>query len=127
MNEGFFTDGGRIRGVPVTIGGSSYKPPIPIESIVKENITEILESETTEIDTAIKLCMYCMKTQVFIDGNKRASVIFANHYLIAHGQGFLVIPEEHVPEFKKKLVAYYEGENLAVISEFLKKYCWKTF
>lgn len=45
VNEGFFTDGGRIRGVPVTIGGSSYKPPIPIESIVKENITEILESE----------------------------------------------------------------------------------
>ena len=123
VNEGFFTDGGRIRGVPVTIGGSSYKPPIPIESIVKENITEILESETTEIDTAIKLCMYCMKTQVFIDGNKRASVIFANHYLIAHGQGFLVIPEEHVPEFKKKLVAYYEGEDLTVISEFLKKYC----
>lgn len=123
MNEGFFTDGGRIRGVPVTIWGSSYKPPIPIESIVKENITEILESETTEIDTAIKLCMYCMKTQVFINGNKRASVIFANHYLIAHGQGFLVIPEEHVPEFKKKLVAYYEGEDLAVISEFLKKYC----
>ena len=127
VNEGFFTDGGRIRGVPVTIGGSSYKPPIPIESIVKENITEILESETTEIDTAIKLCMYCMKTQVFIDGNKRASVIFANHYLIAHGQGFLVIPEEHVPVFKKKLVAYYEGEDLEVISEFLKKYCWKTF
>ena len=127
VNEGFFTDGGRIRSVPVTIGGSSYKPPIPIESIVKENITEILESETTEIDTAIKLCMYCMKTQVFIDGNKRASVIFANHYLIAHGQGFLVIPEEHVPEFKKKLVVYYEGENLEVISEFLKKYCWKTF
>ena len=77
MNEGFFTDGGRIRSVPVTIGGSSYKPPIPIESIVKENITEILESETTEIDTAIKLCMYCMKTQVFIDGNKRASVILS--------------------------------------------------
>lgn len=127
VNEGFFTDGDRIRGVPVTIGGSSYKPPIPIESIVKENITEILESETTEIDTAIKLCMYCMKTQVFIDGNKRASVIFANHYLIAHGQGFLVIPEKHVPEFKKKLVAYYEGEDLAVISEFLKKYRWKTF
>lgn len=127
VNEGFFTDGGRIRGVPVTIGGSSYKPPIPIESIGKENITEILESETTEIDTAIKLCMYCMKTQVFIDGNKRASVIFANHYLIAHGQGFLVIPEEHVPVFKKKLVAYYEGEDLEVISEFLKKYCWKTF
>ena len=125
MNEGFFTDGGRIRSVPVTIGGSSYKPPIPIESIVKENITEILESETTEIDTAIKLCMYCMKTQVFIDGNKRASVIFANHYLISHGGGFLVIPEKEVPEFKRLLVKYYEGEDITVIADFMKKYCWK--
>ena len=40
-----------------------------------------------------------MKTQIFVDGNKRASVIFANHYLIAHGQGFLVIPEKKVPRF----------------------------
>ena len=71
--------------------------------------------------------MYSMKTQVFIDGNKRASVIFANHYLIAHGQGFLVIPEKHVPEFKKKLVAFYEGEEISVIRDFLKKNCWKTF
>lgn len=55
VNEGFFTDGGRIRGVPVTNGDSSYKPPIPIESIVKEKITEIIESGTNEIDTAIKL------------------------------------------------------------------------
>ena len=123
VNEGFFSDGGRIRGIPVTIGGSSYKPHIPIESIVKEKIQEILMSGKDIIDIAIELCMYSMKTQIFIDGNKRASVIFANHYLIAHGQGFLVIPEEHVPEFKKKLVAYYEGENIENISKFLKEHC----
>lgn len=127
VNEGFFSDGGRIRGIPVTIGGSSYKPPLPIESIVKEKIQEILSSTESVIDIAINLCMYSMKTQIFIDGNKRASVIFANHYLIAHGQGFLVIPEEHVPEFKKKLVAYYEGERIEVISKFLKDNCWKNF
>lgn len=127
VNEGFFSDGGRIRGVPVTIGGSTYKPPLPIEVIVKERIDEILNSGKEMIDIAIELCMYSMKTQIFIDGNKRASVIFANHYLIAHGQGFLVIPEEYVPEFKKKLVDFYEGEEIGVISQFLKKNCWKTF
>lgn len=127
VNEGFFSDGGRIRGVPVTIGGSAYKPPLPIESVVKERINEILASGKEIIDIAIGLCMYSMKTQIFIDGNKRASVIFANHFLIAHGQGFLVIPEEHVPEFKKKLVAYYEGEPLDTVSEFLKMNCWKNF
>lgn len=127
VNEGFFADGGRIRGVPVTIGGSSYVPPIPIESIVKERIQEILLSENEDIDIAIELCMYTMKTQVFIDGNKRASVIYANHYLIAHGQGFLVIPESHVAEFKRLLVAYYEGETIDIMKNFLKKNCWKTF
>ena len=127
VNEGFFTDGGRIRGVPVTIGGSAYKPPLPIEPIVKERIDEILNSERDAVDIAIELCMYSMKTQIFIDGNKRASVIFANHFLIAHGQGFLVIPEEHVSEFKKKLVAFYEGEDIHLISGFLKKNCWKSF
>ena len=76
-----------------------------MESIVIERINEIINSEADEIEIAINLCMYCMKTQIFIDGNKRASVIFANHYLISYGHGFLVIPEEHVPEFKKKLVA----------------------
>lgn len=126
-NEGFYSEGGRIRGVPVSIGGSSYKPPIPVETNVREKISDILESGQPAIDIAVHLCMYCMKTQVFIDGNKRASVIFANHYLIAHGQGLLVIPEEHVPEFKKLLVQYYEGEDIAVISTFLKEKCWRNF
>ena len=127
VNEGFFADGGRIRAVPVSIGGSSYKPPIPVETIVRDRIQEIIISEKEKIDIAIELCMYSMKTQVFIDGNKRASVIFANHYLIAHGQGLLVIPEEHVPEFKKKLIEYYEGEDIKDISTFLKDKCWKKF
>ena len=127
VNEGFFADGGRIRGVPVTIGGSSYVPPLPIEFEVRERIEEILLSDGDVIDKAIRLCLYTMKTQVFIDGNKRAAVIFANHFLIAHGQGFLVIPEIHVAEFKKLLVAYYEGEDAGIITAFLKDNCWKTF
>lgn len=127
INEGFFADGGRIRGVPVTIGGSSYIPPLPIESVVKEHIEDILQADTEDIDTSIRLCLYTMKTQVFIDGNKRAAVIYANHYLIAHGQGFLVIPEAHVSEFKKLLVAYYESEDPKRITDFLKTNCWKTF
>ena len=125
VNEGFFYDGGRIRGVPVAIGGTGYIPPIPIESQVKECIDEIIRSKKETIDIAIDLCLYCMRTQIFIDGNKRASVIFANHYMIAHGLGLIVIPEEHVPEFKKKLVAFYENADRSEISEFLKEKCWQ--
>ncbi|MDO4545794.1 MAG: cell filamentation protein Fic [Bacillota bacterium] len=127
INEGFYMDGGRIRSIPVTIGGSSYIPTIPIEADVKEKIEDIKRVEGDEINVAIELCLYCMKTQIFKDGNKRASVIFANHYLIAQGQGFLVIPEKDVPEFKKLLVAYYEGRDEVIIKEFMKEKCWKTF
>ena len=125
VNEGFFYDGGRIRGVPVSIGGTSYVPPIPMESQVRENIDEIIGSDKEAIDIAIDLCMYCMRTQIFIDGNKRASVIFANHYMIAHGLGLIVIPENHVPEFKKKLVTYYESADIREIRDFLKDKCWR--
>ena len=127
VNEGFYTDGGRIRGVPVTIGGTSYIPPLPIESIVKESIEVILNEKADDVDIAIKLCLYCMKTQIFNDGNKRAAVIFANHYMITRGQGLIVIPEDHVPEFKRLLVAYYEDRDNGEILEFMRTKCWRTF
>lgn len=127
VNEGFFADGGRIRGVPVTIGGSSYVPPLPVEIDVKEGIEKILQSDADDIEKAIRLCLFVMRTQVFVDGNKRAAVIYANHFLIAHGQGFLVIPEVHVSEFKKLLIAYYESADISIISAFLRGKCWRTF
>lgn len=127
VNEGFFWEGGRIRGVPVTIGGTSYAPPLPHESDVKDSIAKIVAKDGDEVEKAIELCLYCMKTQVFLDGNKRAAVIFANHYLIAHGGGLIVIPEKAVPDFKKLLVDYYEGEDIARIMSFMKEKCRKTF
>ncbi len=127
VNEGFFSNGGRIRGIPVTIGGSSYVPPLPIEPDIKNCIETIVNSNKEDIDIAVELCLYCMKTQIFMDGNKRASVIFANHYLISHGGGLLVIPETEVPEFKSLLIKYYEGEDISIISEFMKEKCWKSF
>lgn len=126
INENFYTFGGSIRSVPVKIGGTTYLPPIPIESTVQENIKEILSRKDPAIDIAIDLCLYCMKTQIFIDGNKRSSVIFANHFLISKGEGLLVIPEHKVADFKKVLVSYYEDNDIK-IKEFLKKHCWKTF
>lgn len=126
VNEGFFQDGGRIRGVPVTIGGSSYLPLLPIETVIKEHLEEILNRDAPAEEKAIALCLYCMKTQIFTDGNKRASVIFANHYLISQGGGMLIIPEKKVPEFKKLLVAFYEDRDNSIFG-FMKEKCIKTF
>jgi hypothetical protein len=125
VNEGFYTEGGRLRGVPVRIGGTSYTPPLPIEVDVKETIDSITTSDADSVDVAISLCLYCMKSQIFNDGNKRAAVIFANHYLISRGGGMLIIPENHVAEFKHLLVTYYEGRDNGEIREFMKRECFR--
>lgn len=127
VNEGFFANGGRIRGVPVSIGGTTYKPPIPDETNVMEDLKNIALHEADKLDIAIELCLYCMKKQIFNDGNKRAAVIFANHYLIANAGGLLVIPEVNVPEFKKLLVQYYEDKDNGELKEFLKRNCHKAY
>ena len=57
--------------------------------------------------------------------NKRAAVIFANHYLIGKAAGLLVIPEKDVPEFKRLLVSYYEDHDAGEIVEFMRDKCWR--
>ena len=111
--------------MPVTIGGTSYIPPLPIELDDKEQIAAIVAGEAEPIEKAIRLCLYCMKTQIFNDGNKRAAVIFANHYLIGQAAGLLVIPEKNVPEFKRLLVRYYEDKDTGEIIAFMKDKCWR--
>lgn len=125
INEGFYENGGLVRAVPVSIGGSSYAPPLPDEIGVKDRIDRIIHSGDEDIDIAIELTLYCMKTQIFIDGNKRAAIIFANHFMIGQGAGLMVVPERTVPEFKELLIAYYEGKDEAAIRQFLKEKCWR--
>lgn len=127
VNEGFYQQGGRIRAVPVTIGGSSYVPPIPIEHQVKEDIDNIIKSSADVVQVAIELALYVMKTQIFNDGNKRTAIIFANHYLISHAGGLMVVPQNLVPEYKKMLVKYYEGRDEEAIKSFMREKCLKTF
>ena len=127
VNEGFYQQGGRIRAVPVTIGGTSYIPPIPIEHQVKEDIDNIIKSSDDVVQVAIELALYVMKTQIFNDGNKRTAIIFANHYLIAHAGGLMVVPQNLVPEYKKMLVEYYGGTNEDAIKVFMREKCIRTF
>lgn len=127
VNEGFYREGGRVRGVPVKIGGSSYIPPLPVEYEVREQIEKIVSADASFVDIAIELALYVMKTQIFNDGNKRTAIIFANHYLIAHGAGLMVVPESIVPRFKQLLVKYYEDTDAQAIKVFLKKRCYQAF
>ena len=124
VEEGFYYNAGKLRSVPVSIGGTKWAPELPIESIIQEDIQNIFNMEINDIDKAIKLLLYIMKKQIFIDGNKRTSIIFANHYLISKGQGIIAIPANLTNEYKKLLIDYYEGKDSTKIKKFLKEKCF---
>ena len=126
VEQGFYYTAGKIRNVPVTIGGTTWKPDFPIESKIKEELEWILKSNLDDVDTAIELLLYTMKKQIFIDGNKRTSVIYSNHYLISRGKGIIVIPAELTDEFKDLLILYYEGRDEKEIKRFIKEKCYMS-
>ena len=115
--EGFYYNAGKVRSTPAKIGGTAWMPSISIESQVVEELNDLLNSELDDVSLAIELLLYVMKRQVFIDGNKRTAVIFANHHLISRGLGIISIPEYLVEDYKKMLIMYYEGKDE---EEFLK-------
>ena len=123
VEEGFSYTAGKIRSVTVTIGGCSYIPPIPFENQVIEELRDIVNSKDI-IDRAIDSLLYIMRKQIFLDGNKRTAVLFANHILIANGKGLIVIPADKVDEYKKLLVSYYETNNPKEIKKFLLDKCY---
>ena len=122
IEEGFYYNAGRLRSTPVSIGGTNWKPELPIESVIQEQLKAILESNLDTVDKAIELLLFVMKKQIFLDGNKRTAVIFANHFLINQAKGLIVIPESKVEDFKKLLIDYYEDKDETAIKHFLKEF-----
>ena len=126
VEEGFYYSAGKVRNVPVTIGGTTWKPDLPIESVIKEELVGIFNKKMDDVDRAIELLLYTMKKQVFIDGNKRTSVIYSNHYLISKGKGIIAIPAELTEEFKDLIIPYYEGKDENKIKKFIKEKCYMS-
>lgn len=123
VEEGFYYNAGELRNVPVTIGGTTWKPPFPIESVIIQELNEILDAPLSDVDKALKTLLFIMRKQIFIDGNKRTAVIFANHILISKGLGIVVIPEVSIGIFKKLLITYYETGSDEALLDFLTKDC----
>ena len=104
---------GRIRTTPVNIGGTSWKPQFPIESQIKEELDGLLnQPKKTKTEISIEIMLWIMRRQMFIDGNKRVAMLFANKIMIDNGCGIITISQENQPTFFEKLIKFYEsGDN----------------
>lgn len=117
-------DLGRLRSTPVNIGGTSWKPQFPIESQIKEELEELLNQKAkTKTEIAIEIMLWLMRRQMFIDGNKRVAMIFANKIMIDNGCGIITIANELQADFFAKLINYYETNDMEELKHWIYNNC----
>lgn len=116
------SNAGFIRNYPMSIGGTRWKPELPIESKIKEEINDIMQIENPT-DRAITMMLSLMRRQMFGDGNKRTGMLAANQIMISNGVGVISIPIELQREFSNLLVNYYETNDMIEIKDFIYNSC----
>ena len=114
------TNLGKLRTTPVNIGGTSWQPDFPFESQIKEELQELEnQKEKTKTEIAIEIMLWIMRKQMFIDGNKRVAMLFANKIMIDNGCGIITISLENQPIFFEKLIKFYETNNNTDLKKWL--------
>lgn len=109
---------GRLRNIPVKMGGTSWVPQFPIESQIKEELEDINTIENLT-ERAITAMLWCMRRQMFMDGNKRTAMLFANKLLVSNGLGIISIDENSIQRFGELLIEYYETGNMENIKWYV--------
>lgn len=114
---------GCIRREEVRIGGTDWVPEMPDGAEISTRISEIMNRNISSLDKALDMMLYLMRTQVFLDGNKRLAMLIGNKVMIENGQGVISISQRDIKEFYSLLVAYYETNDMTRIKQFLYDNC----
>lgn len=120
IGKNSFSNCGKIRQANVSISGTDYKPTIPNEYIIEDNIVNLVYTFSRE-ELAIELGCYIMRQQFYIDGNKRTAQLWMNAFLIKNNYGILSISVDKKLEFTKLLIKYYETNDNTELKDFLHK------
>lgn len=114
---------GKIRVYDVKMAGTNWRPELPTKEKL-ETLLEDINKYNCETEKYIILMCKLMKMQLFNDGNKRTSMLIANHELIKSGKGIISISQENKVEFGTKLIEYYEDEEkLEPLTDFIYDKC----
>lgn len=113
---------GVLRNGNVGITGVDYIPSVPVKENVEKELENILKIRSNTLK-AIKLMLFCMRSQLFWDGNKRTSTIIANKIMIENGAGIITIKEKDIINFNKLLTEFYNTNIDDKIVDFLYNNC----
>ena len=110
---------GKLRTGSVGISGTDYLPPIPEQSTVEAQLTEIMSKDTTATEKALETFVWGTRGQFFWDGNKRTSLTLANKILLMNGAGIMTITDQYMERFNVLLPDYYNTGNAEKLKQFL--------
>lgn len=115
---------GKLRTTPVNIGGTNWQPQFPIETQIKEELNDLLnQNNKSKTEVSIEIMLFIMRRQMFLDGNKRTGMLFANKIMIDNGCGIITISNENQQEFFTKLIKFYETNDMNDIKNWLYNNC----
>ena len=115
-------DAGNLRTVPVAIGGTSWRPEYPNEAVVIEKLNKIAEMPD-RLEAALEIFCFIARSQMFLDGNKRAAQLMCNKIMMEEDIGIFSIPYDRIDTFKELLVEFYETGNSDKIKAFFRAEC----
>lgn len=116
--DNLIVQAGHLRKVPITLGGTTWRPDMPSELQIQEELAKVTAIDNPT-DRAITLMLYLMRKQMFLEGNKRTAMLSGNQVLISSGCGIISIPIEHQRTFTGLLVQYYETNDMSEIKPFI--------
>lgn len=117
-----FDYAGEIRTIPVQIGGTIWKPELPLIGDIIYSLSKIDDIKNIELK-ALKYFCYTSRTQIFINSNRRVAQLMANKVLIENNVGIFQIPIDKLEEFKTLLIEFYETNSDDEIISFMLNYC----
>lgn len=113
---------GVLRDSGVLISGTNWRPEIPDINTIYQEFTEIQKIENIT-ERAITTMLWIMRSQMFMDGNKRVALMVCNKILIENGKGIMAVPVELDGKFKTMLVNYYETNNMEELKQWVYDNC----
>ena len=114
---------GKLRITPVKIGGTKWTPSFPFHTKVEEELNLLLSQNKSMTEIAIEVMLKLMRMQLFVDGNKRVAMLFANKIMIDNGCGIISISQEYQSTFYEKLIRYYETDNMDDLKQWIYNKC----
>lgn len=120
---------------------NDYKCLLTLHELLMAGLDDDIKSELTEqqieelnkminqptkanLEVAIDVFLYIIEKRLFVDGDVRAALLFANKLMIDNGCGFITITPLNKDTFREKLQEY-KNNNDYDIKDWIYKYCIK--